>query len=153
MLAQRSNSTKFFWEPFFRSIMENSCFEIFHKILRKARARKSIFSNATGGKPLPVLKLKTLTWVFFWQFYIASNSFLILISKRNTHQKISNQFYMIFKTAVFKNTCLFRKFSKIYIGAGKSCIWDGMSTSKCLFWNAKNLVVKLMISTTNGVSL
>ena len=35
----------------------------------------------------------------------------------------------------------------------KFYIWDGMSTIKCLFWNANDSIVKLMVSITIGVSL
>ena len=41
----------------------------------------------------------------------------------------------------------------LYVGSRKFYTWDGMSIIKCLFWNANDSIVKLMVSITSGDSL
>ena len=42
-------------------------------------------------------------------------------------------------------------FFYLTVASRKFYIWDGMNTIKCLFWNASDSVVKLMVSITSGV--
>ena len=84
----------------------------------------------------PRLLLKTMQ-IFIFFVFIFSFEISSLVLKGCINILFSKLLWQISSTFV----CFYQG----------SDIWDGMSTIKCLFWNANDSIVKLMVSITSGV--
>ena len=62
-------------------------------------------------------------------------------------QRKEDEMNTVYEKEIWFSTC------RQLVWSRKFYIWDGKSTIKCLFWNANDSIVKLMVSITSGVSL